>query len=156
MTSSAKWHSSRYGLLSAPPSGLWKAPSPRLPLNGSFPSSRGQGCDRQMIFDMLKRLPNDYVCKKVSGWGGRKAVWDSQPLLIRAGLEGAPWEGGEVCRCRQSGIAGRGGRWQADPSAPGLLGRRSSGHKLRCVSAWLPPHGTMGTRMRNPLYRRGK
>lgn len=30
-----------------------------------------QGCDRQMIFDMLKRLrsvvylPNDYVCKKV-------------------------------------------------------------------------------------------
>lgn len=35
----------------------------------------GQGCDRQMIFDMLKRLrsvvylPNDYVCKKVSGRG---------------------------------------------------------------------------------------
>ena len=45
-------------------------------MNGSFPSSRGQGCDRQMIFDMLKRLrsvvylPNDYVCKKVSGRGG--------------------------------------------------------------------------------------
>lgn len=38
-----------------------------------FLSSRAQGCDRQMIFDMLKRLrsvvylPNDYVCKKVSG-----------------------------------------------------------------------------------------
>lgn len=36
-----------------------------------FGSVWAQGCDRQMIFDMLKRLrsvvylPNDYVCKKV-------------------------------------------------------------------------------------------
>lgn len=37
-----------------------------------FGSGLAQGCDRQMIFDMLKRLrsvvylPNDYVCKKVT------------------------------------------------------------------------------------------
>lgn len=39
--------------------------------NGAVGSVLAQGCDRQMIFDMLKRLrsvvylPNDYVCKKV-------------------------------------------------------------------------------------------
>ena len=53
-------------------------------------------------------------------------------------------------------LAGRRGGWQADPRAPGLLGRRSSGHKLRCVSAWLLPHRTMGTRMRNPTLQKRK
>ncbi|ELK38460.1 Cyclic nucleotide-gated cation channel beta-1 [Myotis davidii] len=44
-------------------------PSPHLPLTGLLDAPH-QGCDRQMIFDMLKRLrsvvylPNDYVCKK--------------------------------------------------------------------------------------------
>lgn len=39
-------------------------------------SDWAQGCDRQMIFDMLKRLrsvvylPNDYVCKKVTRCSG--------------------------------------------------------------------------------------
>lgn len=39
--------------------------------NGAVGFVSAQGCDRQMIFDMLKRLrsvvylPNDYVCKKV-------------------------------------------------------------------------------------------
>lgn len=48
-----------------------------------------------MIFDMLKRLrsvvylPNDYVCKKVSGWGGRKAVWDSHTAPAHQS-----WDGG--------------------------------------------------------------
>lgn len=40
--------------------------------NSPVGSVSDQGCDRQMIFDMLKRLrsvvylPNDYVCKKVT------------------------------------------------------------------------------------------
>ena len=37
-----------------------------------------------------------------------------------------------------------------------MLGRRSSGHKLRYVPAWLLPHGTMGTRMRNPTLQKRK
>lgn len=53
--------------------GIWDK-APAFLLTDSFPPS-GQGCDRQMIFDMLKRLrsvvylPNDYVCKKVSCMG---------------------------------------------------------------------------------------
>lgn len=44
--------------------------------NGTVGSVSAQGCDRQMIFDMLKRLrsvvylPNDYVCKKVMRCSG--------------------------------------------------------------------------------------
>lgn len=44
--------------------------------NGAIHSVLAQGCDRQMIFDMLKRLrsvvylPNDYVCKKVMRCSG--------------------------------------------------------------------------------------
>lgn len=46
-------------------------PTSRARANSAAGSGLAQGCDRQMIFDMLKRLrsvvylPNDYVCKKV-------------------------------------------------------------------------------------------
>lgn len=53
-----------------------------------FGSVWAQGCDRQMIFDMLKRLrsvvylPNDYVCKKVmrclGSWPGVQGTRESQ------------------------------------------------------------------------------
>lgn len=77
-----------------------------------------------MIFDMLKRLrsvvylPNDYVCKKVSGWGGRKAVWDSQPPPIGAGLEGAP---GKVVRFAGAGRVELLGGEVGGKLTPGLL-----------------------------------
>lgn len=55
--------------------------------DGAVGSVLAQGCDRQMIFDMLKRLrsvvylPNDYVCKKVMGRSVPSHLWHHSQAL---------------------------------------------------------------------------
>ena len=80
-----------------------------------------------MIFDMLKRLrsvvylPNDYVCKKVSGQGGCKAVWVSQPLPIRAGLAGAPGKAMRFADADRAELLGGEAGGKLTPGLPACL-----------------------------------
>lgn len=90
--------------------------------NGALVGSvSAQGCDRQMIFDMLKRLrsvvylPNDYVCKKVTRCSG------ALPSVV-AGL----------CRARGATQSGESQAWPIT-----MASSRFTGREFRAKRPWL-------------------